>query len=191
MMNPKIMQTRLLKYVVAATQVLVLLAPSPTVAAPAWDALRAGNPVIPGYFADPCSRKFGDTYYLYVTPDGWDVGRGPAGVWSSKDYVNWTWQSMNWPKTDFKWAPSVVQVQSKFYMYSSVPCQIWAACADSPVGPWTNLMGADGKEMVPDQTPKGSIVLDGEAFIDDDQSAYLWYSTWWHPTVAKLKPDMH
>ena len=75
-------------------------------------------------------------------------------------------------------------------MYSSVPCQIWAASSDTPVGPWSNLMGPDGKEMIPDQTPKGTIVLDGEAFIDDDQSVYLWYSTWWRPTVAKLKEDM-
>ncbi|MEI7955964.1 MAG: hypothetical protein WCJ66_12410, partial [Verrucomicrobiota bacterium] len=34
-------------------------------AATAWNGPRGGNPVIPGYFADPCSRKFGDTYYLY------------------------------------------------------------------------------------------------------------------------------
>lgn len=162
----------------------------PAGAATAWDSPRAGNPVIPGYFADPCSRKFGDTYYLYVTPDGWDVGRGPAGVWTSKDYVNWSWQPMNWPQTEFKWAPSVVEHRRKYYMYSSVPCQIWAASADTPVGPWTNLMGAGGKEMIPDQTPKGTIVLDAEAFIDDDQSVYLWYSTWWRPTVVKLKPDM-
>ncbi|MEI7909381.1 MAG: LamG-like jellyroll fold domain-containing protein [Verrucomicrobiota bacterium] len=190
-MNPTLALTKLFRMVLAAAQASALLMPSSVAAATAWDALQAGNPVIPGYFADPCSRKFGDTYYLYVTPDGWDVGRGPAGVWTSKDYVNWTWQSMNWPKTDFKWAPSVVQVHEKFYMFSSVPCQIWAASAESPTGPWTNLMGAEGKEMIPDQTPKGSIVLDGEAFIDDDESAYLWYSTWWHPTVAKLKPDMH
>ena len=174
-----------------AARALLLLATTHAGAATSWDSPGAGNPVIPGYFADPCSRKFGDTYYLYVTPDGWDVGRGPAGVWSSKDYVHWTWQSMNWPKTEFKWAPSVVKSGAKYYMFSSVPCQIWAASADTPVGPWTNLMGADGKEMIPDQTPKGTIVLDGEAFIDDDQSTYLWYSTWWKPTVAKLKPDMH
>ena len=159
-------------------------------AAVQWDAQGAGNPVIPGYFADPCARKFGDIYYIYVTPDGWDVGRGPAGVWSSKDFVNWTWQSMNWPVTEFKWAPSVVEFRGKYYMYSSVPCQIWAAVADHPAGPWTNLMGPDGKEMIPDQTPKGTIVLDAEAFIDDDESVYLWYSTWWRPTMVKLKPDM-
>src|SRR5512135_710121 len=85
--------------------------------ATAWNSPRAGNPVIPGYFADPCSRKFGDTYYIYVTPDGWDVGRGPAGAWTSKDFVHWTWQAMNWPKTEFKWAPSVVACKGKFYMY--------------------------------------------------------------------------
>jgi hypothetical protein len=169
---------------------LLLLAAASAQGATAWNSAQAGNPVIPGYFADPCSRKFGDTYYLYVTPDGWDVGRGPAGVWTSKDYVHWSWQPMNWPTTEFKWAPSVVKFQDKYYMYSSVPCQIWAAVADNPAGPWTNLMGAQGKEMIPDQTPKGTIVLDGEAFLDDDQSAYLWYSTWWRPTVAKLKPDL-
>jgi uncharacterized protein YdeI (BOF family) len=185
---------RFSRFLLLATtaQALALSAATPAAAATAWDSLRAGNPVIPGYFADPCSRKFGDTYYLYVTPDGWDVGRGPAGVWTSKDYVNWTWHSMNWPQTEFKWAPSVIKSKDKYYMFSSVPCQIWAASADSPLGPWANLMGADGKEMIPDQTPKGTIVLDAEAFVDDDQaqSTYLWYSTWWRPTVAKLKPDM-
>jgi|GEM_PF-789711 len=184
------MHTRLHRKFTAAVGTLAMLAPSFAGAAPQWNSPRAGNPVIPGYFADPCSRKFGDTYYIYVTPDGWDVGRGPAGVWSSKDYVNWTWQSMNWPTTEFKWAPSVVKTGGKYYMFTSVPCQIWAASSDSPVGPWSNLMGANGKEMIPDQTPKGTIVLDGEAFSDDDQSVYLWYSTWWRPTVAKLKPDM-
>ena len=174
----------------AAAQVSVVLTAASVQAGTGWNSLQAGNPVIPGYFADPCSRKFGDTYYLYVTPDGWDVGRGPAGVWSSKDYVHWTWQPMNWPKTEFKWAPSVVKFKDNYYMYNSVPCQIWAAVSDTPVGPWTNLMGENGKEMIPDQTPKGTIVLDGEAFIDDDESVYLWYSTWWRPTVAKLKPDM-
>jgi beta-xylosidase len=96
---------------------------------------------------------------------------------------------MNWPKTDFKWAPSVVEFKGKYYMYSSVPCQVWAAVADSPLGPWTNLVG-EGKPMIPDQTPKETITLDGECFIDDDGQAHLWYGTWWRPTMVKLKPDM-
>ena len=173
----------------------LFLAPSgishanPVANATAWNARRAGNPLVPGYFADPCSRKFGDTYYIYATPDGWDMGAGPAGVWTSKDFAHWSWQPMNWPKTDCKWAPSVVQRNGKSYMYISVPCQVWAAVADSPTGPWSNLAG-EGNPLIPDQTPKGTITLDGECFLDDGGQAYLWYGTWWHPTMVKLKPDM-
>ena len=36
------------------------------------------NPVIPGYFADPTLKKFGDTYYVYATTDGSGAGFGPA-----------------------------------------------------------------------------------------------------------------
>ena len=46
-----------------------------------------GNPIIPGYFADPTVKKFGDTYYMYATTDGSGAGFGPAQVWTSKDFV--------------------------------------------------------------------------------------------------------
>lgn len=46
-----------------------------------YNASSAGNPFIPGYFADPTIRKFGDTYYLYATTDGTGNGYGPAQVW--------------------------------------------------------------------------------------------------------------
>ena len=154
-----------------------------------WNSLRAGNPVLPGYFADPCCRKFGDTYYIYVTPDGWDVGRGPFCIWSSKDFVNWTGHKSDWPSTELKWAPSVVKKDGKYYMYNSTPCMIWGAAADNPLGPWKNMM-PNGGVMIPDGTPKGSIVLDGECFIDVDGQIYMWYSTWWTPTLVKLEPDM-
>ena len=36
---------------------------------PLWNTPGAGNPFIPGYFADPTIRKFGDNYYLYATTD--------------------------------------------------------------------------------------------------------------------------
>ena len=35
-----------------------------------WNTPGTGNPFIPGYFADPTIKKFGDTYYLYATTDG-------------------------------------------------------------------------------------------------------------------------
>lgn len=65
------------------------------------------NPIIPGYFADPTIKKFGDTYYIYATTDGNGGGLGPSQVWTSKDFVNWTFQDMNWPTTYHYWAPDV------------------------------------------------------------------------------------
>ena len=60
-----------------------------TQAQEAWDAPSMGNPFIPGYFADPTIRKFGDTYYIYATTDGTGNGYGPAQVWMSKDFRHW------------------------------------------------------------------------------------------------------
>lgn len=44
----------------------------------AYNAPGAGNPILPGYFADPTIKKFGDTYYIYATTDGSGAGFGPA-----------------------------------------------------------------------------------------------------------------
>ncbi len=155
-----------------------------------WNGALARNPVLPGYFADPCLRKIGDTYYLYVTPDGWDVGKGPFCIWTSKDFVHWKSHRSNWPTTNEKWAPSVIERGGKYYMYTQTPCMIWGAVSETPLGPWKSL-APQGQPIIPDQTPKGSIVLDGECFIDDDSKIYMWYSTWWTPTLAKMKSDMH
>ena len=76
---------------------------------PHWNTPGAGNPFIPGYFADPTIRQFGDTYYLYATTDGTGNGYGPAQVWVSKDFVNWKNIIMNWPTTEVVWAPDVMQ----------------------------------------------------------------------------------
>ena len=43
-----------------------------------FNASGTGNPIIPGYFADPTVKKFGDTYYMYATTDGSGAGFGPA-----------------------------------------------------------------------------------------------------------------
>ena len=48
-----------------------------------WNTPGAGNPFIPGYFADPTVKKFGDTYYVYATTDGSGAGFGPSQVWCS------------------------------------------------------------------------------------------------------------
>ena len=166
--------------------------PSP-VKGPAWNAPSNMNPFIPGYFADPTIRQFGDTYYLYATTDGTGNGYGPAQVWASKDFINWTNYVMNWPTTEVVWAPDVVkQPNGKYRYYYCEPCNINIGESDSPVGPWTNILGKEDAVMVPDRYVHNVITLDPMLFQDDDKSQYLYFTTWgiykgFGCGVAKLK----
>lgn len=172
--------------------------PSP-VSGPQWYAPGNMNPFIPGYFADPTIRRFGDTYYLYATTDGTGNGYGPAQVWVSQDFVNWRNVVMNWPTTEVVWAPDVVQQPNgKFRYYYCEPCNINIGESDSPLGPWRNILGdKDGIHgadavMVPDRYVHNVITLDPQLFCDDDGSEYLYFTTWgifdgFGCGVAKLK----
>ncbi len=152
--------------------------PSPVKGA-AWNTPGNLNPFIPGYFADPTIRKFGDTYYLYATTDGTGNGYGPAQVWVSKDFVNWKNVILNWPTTEVVWAPDVVQQPNgKFRYFYCEPCNINIGEADSPLGPWKNILGKTDAVMVPDRYVHNVITLDPQLFTDDDGAQYLYFTTW-------------
>ena len=159
----------------------------------AYNTPSAANPFIPGYFADPTIRKFGDTYYLYATTDGTGNGYGPAQVWVSKDFVNWKNIVMNWPTTEVVWAPDVVQQpDGTFRYYYCEPCMISIGDSTSPIGPWKNILGQANAVMVPDRYVHNVITLDPQLFRDDDGSEYLYFTTWgiykgFGCGVAKLK----
>ena len=144
-----------------------------------WNTPGAGNPFLPGYFADPTIRKFGDTYYLYATTDGTGNGYGPAQVWVSKDFYNWKNIVMNWPTTEVVWAPDVVQQQDgTFRYYYCEPCNINIGESSSPIGPWHNILGKEDAVMVPDRYVHNAITLDPQLFRDDDGQEYLYFTTW-------------
>jgi len=137
-----------------------------------------GNPLLPGYFADPTVKKFGDTYYIYATTDGNGGGFGPSQVWTSKDFVNWTFQDMNWPTTHHYWAPDVTQgADGKYYLYYCQPVEIFGASSETPVGPWKSLL-PPGKPIVPNFLVPNVITLDGQTFKDDDGKYYMFWGTW-------------
>ena len=168
--------------------------PSP-VEGTAWNAPGNMNPIIPGYFADPTIRKFGDTYYIYATTDGTGNGYGPAQVWVSKDFVNWKNIVMNWPTTEVVWAPDVVQQpDGKYRYYYCEPCNINIGESTSPIGPWRNILGKEDAVMVPDRYIHNVITLDPQLFRDDDGCEYLYFTTWgiykgFGCGVAKLNPQ--
>jgi len=159
--------------------VLLLSVLATAAKAQSWNSPRAANPFIPGYFADPTIRKFGDTYYLYATTDGTGNGYGPAQVWVSKDFCNWRNIVMNWPTTEVVWAPDVVQQpDGTFRYYYCRPCEVLVGESKSPVGPWHNILGADDAVLVPDRFVHNAITLDPQLFRDDDGQEYLYFCTW-------------
>jgi hypothetical protein len=144
-----------------------------------WNSPDTANPFIPGYFADPTIRKFGDIYYLYATTDGTGNGYGPAQVWVSKDFRNWKNIVMNWPTTEVVWAPDVVQQpDGTFRYYYCRPCEVLVGESTSPVGPWENVLGKDDAVLVPDRFVHNAITLDPQLFRDDDGQEYLYFCTW-------------
>ena len=156
-----------------------------------------GNPLIPGYFADPTIKKFGDTWYLYATTDGNNDGRGPAEVWTSKDFVNWTMHEMNWPitKGGFYWAPDVtIGPDGKYRLLYNIPCESYIGIGDSPLGPWKNSLGED-KPLIPNNIVPNVITLDAQTFKDDDGKYYVLFGTWGiYPKsgcgIGLFNPDM-
>ena len=160
------------------------------------DAPGTGNPVIPGYFADPTIKKFGDTYYMYATTDGSGAGFGPAQVWTSKDFVNWTLMPMNWPDSHWIWAPDVIRhTDGRYYYFYCQPCIIHCGVSEPPRGPWKNILGESEAVLVPDRFVTNAITLDGQTFVDDDGSVYLYWGTWgiykgFGCGAGKMTPDL-
>lgn len=144
----------------------------------------AGNPLFPGYFADPTVKKFGDTYYIYATTDGIKLASGEPQVWVSKDFVNWYNYKLKLALPEGLnncWAPDVHQGKDgRFYYYMGnceMGCNIYGYVSDSPMGPFVPIN--DGKAVIPAGTSKKDFpALDAQFMVDDDGSVYSYFGTW-------------
>lgn len=144
----------------------------------------AGNPLLPGYFADPTIKKFGDTYYIYATTDGIKLASGEPQVWISKDFVNWYNYEMEIELPQGLtncWAPDVIEGADGRYYYFMGNCQfgcnIYGYVSDSPMGPWTPLK--DGLPVIPVGTGKEHLpALDAQFLEDDEGKLSAWFGTW-------------
>ncbi|TWI93929.1 glycosyl hydrolase family 43 [Mucilaginibacter frigoritolerans] len=165
--------------------------------------VRIGNPILPGYFADPTIIKEKGVFYICATIDPW--GDKELGVFTTKDFVKFDRQHINWPtkqvctspssNTSMVWAPCVLKGKdNKFYMYVAVGSELWAGVSNTPLGPWRNLK-ADNTPLVKYTDFPLVHNIDPECFIDDDGQAYLYWGSGYnwvngHCMAVKLKGDM-
>ncbi|HEY9155681.1 MAG TPA: family 43 glycosylhydrolase, partial [Opitutaceae bacterium] len=143
-----------------------------------------GNPILPGYFADPTLLQVDKKAYIYATLDPW--GDRSVGCWESDDFKNWTYRVLNWPTKAAcsskeasdagVWAPSVVQgPDKKFYMAVSVGSEVWLGRANSPLGPWKNVL--QDRPFITRNFNPGYHMIDAELFVDDDKQVYLYWGS--------------
>ncbi len=168
------------RFKVSGSQVIQTVASRPT----AWNTPGAGNPLLPGYFADPTVKKFGDTYYLYATTDGIKLASGEPQVWVSKDFVNWYNYEMDLDLPEGLtncWAPDVHQGDDEKYYFFMGNCQfgcnIYGYVSDTPVGPWKPVN--NGEPVIPVGSGKERLPALDAQFISIGKDKYLaWFGTW-------------
>ncbi len=146
------------------------------------------NPVLPGWFADPTIKKFGDIYYIYATTDNEMLASGAPTVWYSNDLVNWYNYIMEVPSLDVVdlrnfWAPDIIERNGKYYLYfgnCQAGCNIYGYESDTPVGPWKKLYD-DDTPVIANGFPRENFPsLDAQFFTDDDGKIYAVWGTWVH-----------
>lgn len=82
-----------------------------------------GNPIIPGWYADPQIRKYGDTYWIFATYSQAFEKQLFMDVFSSKDLKAWTKHSKALKVEDIKWAhyalwaPDAHEKDGKYYLF--------------------------------------------------------------------------
>ncbi len=158
----------------------------------------SGNPVFPGWYADPEGIIFQNQYWVYPTYSAVYDEQVFFDAFSSPDLVNWTKHERILDTTHVKWAkravwaPSIIEKEGKYFLFfgaNDIQSDneyggIGVAIADKPSGPFKDYLG---KPLV-DKFYNGAQPIDQFVYNDDGQY-YLIYGGWRHCNIVKLKND--
>lgn len=162
------------------------------------DKNHSGNPVFPGWYADPEAVIFDNTYWIYPTTSARYPQQLYFDCFSSPDLVHWTRHervltsdNVSWAKKAM-WAPSIVEKGGKYYFFFAANDiqsndelgGIGVAVADHPAGPFQDYLG---KPLI-DRFHNGAQPIDQFVFQDEGQF-YIVYGGWRHCNIAQLNED--
>jgi beta-xylosidase len=168
-------------------------------ALPLLAAQRSGNPIFPGWYADPEARVFEGAYWVFPTFSAPYNDQLFFDAFSSPDLVTWTKhprildvEHVKWARRAV-WAPSIVKKGDWYYLFFAANDiqndqqlgGIGVARAKHPAGPFEDHLG---KPLV-DKFHNGAQPIDPFVFADTDGTHYLIYGGWKHCNVAKLNAD--
>lgn len=162
-------------------------------------AQKSGNPIFPGWYADPEARIFNHQYWVYPTYSAKYNAQVFMDAFSSPDLVNWTKHAhiidtagIKWAKRAM-WAPSIVEKDGKYYLFfgandiqnNEQKGGIGVAVADKPEGPFKDYLG---KPLIA-AFYNGAQPIDQFVFRDNDGQYYMTYGGWGHCNIVKLNKD--
>lgn len=178
------------------TAAFSLLAAAPMQAA---DKKTSGNPIFPGWYADPEGAVFDGQYWVFPTYSADYDDQTFMDAFSSPDLVNWTKhprvlekKNVQWARRAM-WAPAVVHANGQYYLFFGANDVhegeiggIGVATAARPEGPYKDALG---KPLI-NEIVNGAQPIDQFVFRDDDGQYYMYYGGWGHCNMAKLSPDL-
>jgi beta-xylosidase len=160
---------------------------------------RSGNPIIPGWYADPEAHVFQKEYWVYPTYSAPYDQQLFFDAFSSKDLITWKKHprildsvDVRWAKRAM-WAPSIVEKGGWYYLFfgandiqnNEESGGIGVARSRQPGGPFKDYLG---KPLI-DKFHNGAQPIDQFIFKDRDGSHYILYGGWKHCNIAKLNDD--
>src|ERR1041384_7163489 len=84
---------------------------------------RSGNPIIPGWYADPEAHVFAGEYWIFPTYSARYAQQTFLDAFSSRDLVTWEKHGRVLDTADVKWArravwaPSIVEKDGWYYLF--------------------------------------------------------------------------
>ncbi|SDD46615.1 glycoside hydrolase family 43 protein [Niabella drilacis] len=159
----------------------------------------SGNPLFPGWYADPEAVIFNKTYWIYPTYSAPYHKQVFMDAFSSRDLVHWKKHekildtaSVKWAKRAL-WAPAIVKKKNRYFLFFGAndiqndqqTGGIGVAVASKPQGPFKDYLG---RPLV-DRFHNGAQPIDQFVFKDKDGAWYLIYGGWRHCNIARLKDD--
>ncbi len=160
---------------------------------------NSGNPLFPGWYADPEGAIFNKQYWIYPTYSAPYNKQVLFDAFSSTDLIHWKKHArildtvaIKWAKRAM-WAPSVIEHNGRYYFFFGANDiqndkeygGIGVAVADDPGGPFRDHLG---KPLVA-AFYNSAQPIDQFAFKDQDGKYYLIYGGWGHCNIAQLKND--
>jgi beta-xylosidase len=162
-------------------------------------AARSGNPILPGWYADPEAHVFDGRYWIFPTYSARYNQQTFMDAFSSRDLVTWTKHervidtaNVKWARRAM-WAPSIVKKGDWYYLFFGANDiqndqqhgGIGVARSRTPEGPFTDYLG---KPLI-DRFHNGAQPIDQNVFRDKDGSYYIVYGGWRHCNIARLNDD--